>query len=80
MNAADRVAQAERYLSDYDEFLRTRVVFGSPESVVDRIEEFRERMGLTGLILDMNHGGQIPHEQVIDSIKLLTEKVAPRLA
>ena len=79
MNAANRVAQAQRYLSDYEEFLRTRVVFGSPESVVDRIEEFRERMGLTGLILDMNHGGQIPHEQVVNSIRLLTEKVAPRL-
>ena len=62
MNAADRffpVAQAQRYLEDYDEFLRTRVIFGSPESVIDRLEEFRERMGMTGLILDMNHGGQM---------------------
>ena len=80
MNATDRVAQAEKYMNDYDEFLRTRVVFGSPESVIDRIEEFRERMGLTGLILDMNHGGQIRHEQVVNSIKLVTEKVAPRFA
>ena len=80
MNAANRVAQAEKFMNDYDEFLRTRVVFGSPGSVIDRIQEFRERMGLTGLILDMNHGGQIPHEQVLNSIRLLTEKVAPRFA
>ena len=26
------------------------------------------------MILDVNHGGQIPHEQVINSIRLLTEK------
>lgn len=80
MNAADRVAQARRFMEDYDEFLRTRVIFGTPGSVVERIEEFRERMGLTGLILDVNHGGQIPQEQVLDSIRLITEKVAPRLA
>ena len=80
MNAADRVAQAQNFLKDYESFLRTRVIYGSPESVIDRIEEFRERTGLTGMILDVNHGGQIPHEQVISSIRLLTEKVAPRLA
>ena len=80
MGAADRVAKAQEFLDDYDEFLRTRVVFGTPESVIDRIEEFRERTGLTGLILDMNYGGQIPQEHVLDSIRLLTEKVAPKFA
>ncbi len=80
MNAADRVAKAEAFLNNYDEFLRTRVIFGSPESVIDRLEEFRERMGLTGLILDMNYGGQIPHEQVLNSISLLAGQVAPRWA
>jgi alkanesulfonate monooxygenase SsuD/methylene tetrahydromethanopterin reductase-like flavin-dependent oxidoreductase (luciferase family) len=80
MNAPERVAKAKEYMENYDEFLRTRVAFGSPESVIDRLEEFRERMGLTGFILDMNHGGQIPHEQVLNSIRLLTEKVAPRFA
>lgn len=79
MNNIDRVTQAQHYLRNYDEFLRTRVAFGSPESVIDRVEEFRERMGLTGVILDMNHGGQIPQERVVQSIQLLTDKVAPKL-
>ena len=53
------------------------VAFGTPEAVVERFTMFKEELGLTGFSLDMNPGGQIPYERVINSMRLLTEKVMP---
>jgi len=63
-------------MNHYDEFLRTRVVYGTPKTVVERFQEFKERMGLTGFILDVNYGGQIAQDHVMNSIRLLAEEVA----
>lgn len=60
----------------YDEVL-TRVVYGTPEAVVERIHEYKEQLGITGVSLDVNSGGQIPYDRVVNSIRLLTEKVIP---
>jgi alkanesulfonate monooxygenase SsuD/methylene tetrahydromethanopterin reductase-like flavin-dependent oxidoreductase (luciferase family) len=72
-----RAAQAETTMADYDEVVRTRVAYGTPEEMVERLGEFKERMGLDGFLLDLNFGGQIPQELVLNSMKLLTEKVIP---
>jgi len=64
-------------LKNYDEFLRTRVVYGTPKTVVERFREFEQRMGLSGFILDINYGGQIPQDRVMNSVRLLAEEVAP---
>ena len=66
-----RVAEA-----GYDEVLKS-VIFGTPEVVIERIQELKEELGLTGLSLDMNPGGQIAHEHVASSMRLMTEKVIP---
>jgi hypothetical protein len=34
-------------------------------------------MGVSGFLLDMNFGGQIPQELVLNSMHLLAEKVIP---
>lgn len=61
----------------YDEILKQRVMYGTPEAVVERIQEYDEELGISGLVLEMNYGGQIPYERVISSMRLLTEKVMP---
>ena len=61
----------------YDEILRHRVMYGTPEAVVDRIHDYREKLGITGLVLEVNYGGQIPKDQVSNSVRLLAEKVIP---
>ena len=66
-----RVAEA-----GHDEVLKS-VIFGTPEVVIERIQELKEELGLTGLSLDMNPGGQIAHEHVAGSMRLMTEKVIP---
>lgn len=61
----------------YDEVLK-RCAFGTPEAVVERFQEYQETLGITGVSLEVNAGGQIPYDRVVNSIRLLTEKVIPQ--
>ena len=61
----------------YDEILKNRVMYGTPEAVTERIQDYQEKLGISGLVLEMNYGGQLPYERVINSIRLITEKVMP---
>jgi alkanesulfonate monooxygenase SsuD/methylene tetrahydromethanopterin reductase-like flavin-dependent oxidoreductase (luciferase family) len=61
----------------YEDTLR-RVVYGTPEEVAERLAEYRETLGVTGFSLELNPGGQIPYERVINSMRLLAEKVIPQ--
>ena len=69
-----------RRLADvrYDDVLQ-RVAYGTPEAVVERLLEYQEALGITGVSLDVNPGGQIPYARVVHSIRLLTEQVIPKL-
>jgi alkanesulfonate monooxygenase SsuD/methylene tetrahydromethanopterin reductase-like flavin-dependent oxidoreductase (luciferase family) len=73
--AGARLAVAVNY-----EQLLPRLLYGTPEAIVDRIAEYRETLGITGLSLNVNPGGQIPFDQVVNSIRLLMERVAPCFA
>lgn len=68
-----------RRISDvsYDDVL-TRVAYGTPEAVVERLQAYRETLGITGVSLDINPGGQVPYERVRHSLRLLAEKVIPQ--
>lgn len=62
----------------YDEALRDKLVVGTPEMVVERLHELREELGLSGILAELNCGGLIPHERVMNSLRLLCEQVMPR--
>jgi len=62
----------------YDDALRDKVVVGTPEMVIDRLVQLREELGLDGILAEMNCGGFIPHERVMNSLRLLCEQVKPR--
>ena len=62
----------------YDDVL-TRVAFGSPGEVVDRLKQYQDQLGITGFSLDLNPGGQLTKEQVEESLKLLADQVIPHL-
>ena len=49
---------------------------GTPETVASKIHELKQA-GVRNLLLNVNVG-QIPHEQVVRSMRLLGEKVLPR--
>jgi len=61
----------------YEEILETRVIFGSPERVIDRLTQFQEMLGITGITAELNPGGSLPVEAVHRSLRLLTQEVMP---
>jgi alkanesulfonate monooxygenase SsuD/methylene tetrahydromethanopterin reductase-like flavin-dependent oxidoreductase (luciferase family) len=60
----------------YDQLL-PRFLYGTPAEIVDRLREYQASLGITGVCLNMNPGGQIPPELVRSSLRLLMERVAP---
>ena len=73
-----RRERAERLAKlSYEEILETKVIFGTPERVIDRLMQFKETLGLTGFTAELNPGGMLPVEAVQRSLKLLTQEVMP---
>ena len=56
-----------------------RVVFGTPDAVTRRLRQLKEELGLSMVVADVNAGGRVPPDQVLNSIKLLGREVAPNL-
>ncbi len=64
--------------TSYDDILKQRVMYGTPEAIVERLQEYQEELGITSVVLEMNYGGQMPYDRVINSMRLLTERVVPK--
>lgn len=74
----DRLAQAERLKSlDYDAMLKNMVIYGTPESVTERLLELQEDLGINQFVYEVNFGCRVPLEYQIKSMRLLNERVAP---
>jgi alkanesulfonate monooxygenase SsuD/methylene tetrahydromethanopterin reductase-like flavin-dependent oxidoreductase (luciferase family) len=67
-----------RETQSFDDLAR-RALYTTPEEAVDRLREYQAALGITGVSLNMNPGGQIPRYRVENSLRLLMERVAPRL-
>jgi alkanesulfonate monooxygenase SsuD/methylene tetrahydromethanopterin reductase-like flavin-dependent oxidoreductase (luciferase family) len=75
----DRAARGGRLQTiTYEEALRDKLIVGSPERVTDRLMGLQEKLGLDGILCEMNCGTKIPHDRVMKSLQLLCEKVKPR--
>ena len=76
----ERVARGERLSTvTYEELLRDRLAYGSPEGVVSLLKEITEELGLSGIVAETNVGGLIPREKVMESIQLFCNEVVPGL-
>ena len=76
-----RQAQAERLRSiTYEEALKEKVIYGTPEAVTERLYQLQEELGLSRVIYEPNYGCLIPFEQQVTCLRLMTEKVAPHFA
>jgi alkanesulfonate monooxygenase SsuD/methylene tetrahydromethanopterin reductase-like flavin-dependent oxidoreductase (luciferase family) len=76
----ERAQRAERLANvSYDDLLRDRLAYGTPEMVAERLCQLRDELGLSGVIIEPNVGGHIPRERVFNSIRLFAQEVAPML-
>ena len=73
--ATDTQSQVDDLETYVDEMLRQRFV-GTPEQVVDRIEDFRDSVGVENVICVYNWR-HVDHDDVLDSIELFGEEVVP---
>ena len=63
----------------YDELLRDRLAYGTPDQVARRLRNLRDSLGLSGLIMEPNAGGGIAPDRVQRSVRLFAREVAPAL-
>ena len=76
----ERRERAERLANvTYDDLLKDRLAYGSPDTVVEKLVQLTERLGLDGVIMEPNVGGGLTVEQVLNSVRLYAQEVAPRL-
>jgi alkanesulfonate monooxygenase SsuD/methylene tetrahydromethanopterin reductase-like flavin-dependent oxidoreductase (luciferase family) len=61
----------------WDEVQREKVAVGTPEMVIERLQEMKEKLELSGVVAEFNAGGLIPRENIARSLRLFCEKVAP---
>jgi alkanesulfonate monooxygenase SsuD/methylene tetrahydromethanopterin reductase-like flavin-dependent oxidoreductase (luciferase family) len=72
---------AERMLriaaAPYEQVLEERVLFGTPAQIVDTFKDYQEHLGVTGVVMEVNYGGQIPADRVVNSLRLISNEVMP---
>ena len=64
----------------YDDWLRDKVVFGTPDVVLERLGQLRDDLGLDQIMYEVNFGRLVPQDLQMKCLRLLTEKVLPDLA
>ena len=75
----DRARMAEELANvAYETLLRDWVVYGTPAEVTERLQQLIDELDLSGVILEMNAGGLIPAERVLNSLRLFGEQVVPQ--
>ena len=74
-------AQAERVRNmTYDDWLRDKVAYGTPEAVAEKLNGLGEELSLDQVMFEINFGNLIPLENQSNSLRLMMEEVAPNLA
>ena len=79
-NSEERVQRAQRLSNiSYEELMRDRLAYGTPEMVAKRLKEIIDELGLSGIVIEPNVGGGIPAERMFNSVRLFAQEVAPLL-
>ena len=74
-------AESDRILNmTYDDWIRDKVVFGTPEAVVDRLRQLKEELHLNQVVFEINFGRQIPRDLQMNSLRLMMDRVVPALS
>ena len=72
------IDRAERLRNlTYADALRGNVIVGTPDSVSQRLRQLRDEIGFDGILAELNCGGLIPHDRVLNALRLLCQEVMP---
>ena len=70
--------KGETFDLSFEALARDRFLLGDPARVADELLRYRERLGITALVVRAQWPG-LPQERVLRTIRLLGERVLPRL-
>src|SRR6185437_10919239 len=71
-----RRMEAERMASlSYEDMLAKKVVFGTANSVIDRLVQLREELELDGIVAELNPGGLIAPELEARSFEIIASEI-----
>ena len=77
--AVQRMRRVERLEAlTYDEAVATQLLVDEPDGFAARLREVEEEIGLDGILAELNCGGHIPQNRVLNALTLLCEEVKPR--
>ena len=77
----DWQSQGDKILGmDYDDWLRDKVAYGTPEMVADRLHQLQEELALTQIIYEIDLGNHLPYDLQMNSLRLFNEEVVPRFS
>ena len=77
----DWQAEGDRIMGmGYDDWLRDKVAYGTPDKVAQRICQLRDDLGLTQFIYEVDLGNHLPLEMQLNSLRLFNKEVVPQLA
>jgi len=78
--SGERLAQADELAAlSRERILRERVVVGCADTLVTRLRHLRAELHLDGIIVELNPGGMIPMDNMMRSLRILAENIAPAL-
>jgi alkanesulfonate monooxygenase SsuD/methylene tetrahydromethanopterin reductase-like flavin-dependent oxidoreductase (luciferase family) len=73
------IDRAERLRTlTYADALGGNVIVGTPDSVSEKLRQLQDEIGFDGILAELNCGGLIPHERVLNALRLLCQEVMPR--
>ncbi|MGE0417187.1 MAG: LLM class flavin-dependent oxidoreductase [Acetobacteraceae bacterium] len=78
-NARRRAEIEASAAQGYEDFLRDKLIVGSPDTVVARLRQLQQELGIDGILAELNFGARIPAERMMRSLRLLCQEVKPRL-
>jgi alkanesulfonate monooxygenase SsuD/methylene tetrahydromethanopterin reductase-like flavin-dependent oxidoreductase (luciferase family) len=63
----------------YEDALDANLLIGTPDKIAQKLKALQAEIGLSGILAELNCGGLIPHQNVLNAMRLLCEEVKPRL-
>ena len=76
----ERVQRGHRLAEvTYEDLLRDRLAYGSPDTVTRQLRDIVDELGLEGVVAEVNVGGGISKDKVLASVNRFATEVAPNL-
>ena len=80
VNTEERAERSQRLAAvTYESLIEDRLAYGTPDMVINRLQQLKEELGLSGIVIEPNVGGGIAPDRMFNSLRLFAKEVVPAL-